>query len=197
MCRNGRLGACRTRGRKRHRHASSPRRKDTARAKVCSLDLLCYRSDHRCVGRRFTCVGFVCALALGAGIAAAGQPVPVVPGLLPGGPTSSGFTLIKPGAPVPTLGKCAAAWNRDAPRVTLRWVAARRPARAVIQLPPMIPGQGLCLVSIVLHGNLTLLAQGLWKAGVVHAWYGSAIVTVPPASIRAKRDSATQADRLD
>jgi hypothetical protein len=134
------------------------------------------------VGRPFSCLGFVCALVLGAGASATGQPVPVVPGLLPGGPTSSRLRLIQPGAPVPTLAKCAAAWNRDAPRVTLRWVAARRPARAVIQLPPVIPGQGLCLVSILLRGNLTLLAQGLWEAGAVHAWHGSAIVTVPRPS---------------
>ncbi len=134
------------------------------------------------MGGPLPCVGFVCALVLGAGTAAVTQPIPVVPGLLAGGPTSSDFTLIKPGTPVPTLAKCAAAWNRDAPRVTLRWVAARRPARAVIQLPPAIPGQGLCLVSIILHGNLTILARCLWGAGAVHAWYGSAIVTVTPAS---------------
>src|SRR6516162_6188191 len=107
--------------------------------------------------RRFTCVGFACALALVGVAAAARQPRLVVPGLLPGGPTSAGLKLIQPGAAVPTLAKCATAWNRNAPRVTLRWIAARRPARAVIQLPPGIPGQAFCLISILLHGNVTLL----------------------------------------
>jgi hypothetical protein len=135
------------------------------------------------VGRAFFAyAGFVCALVLVGVAAAARQPSLVVPGLLSGGPTTSGLTVIQPGAAVPTLAKCATAWNRTAPRVTLRWVAARRPARAVIQLPPTIPGQGVCLVSILLHGNVTLLAQGLWEAGAVRAWYGSASINVPRSS---------------
>ena len=130
------------------------------------------------VDRAFICIGVVTALVL-AGGAAAQQPGLGVPGLVQGATASSSFALDQPGAPVPTLANCAAAWNRDAPRVTLRWVAARRPAHAVIQLPSATPGQGLCLVTIMLRGNLTLFAQGPWKDGAVKEWHGSAIVNVP------------------